>query len=316
MEHETAVYTNCLTKQYKNGVRALDGLSLEVEKGTVFSLLGKNGAGKSTLINILTTFLSPTSGEAVMFGKQLPKDAKEIRSRIACAAQNSSIDPYLSFMENMIFQSRLYHITKKEAQKRIQMLISVFELEPYLNYPIFSYSGGIKRRLDLALSLIPNPQILFLDEPTAGMDLQSRMALWDMIRKIRSDLGTTIFLTTHYLEEADQLSDQICIIRDGKSVIQGSPWELKTYIRQNTLKIRFFDSALAAQWKSRLTGLLAPSQVQVLNNAVLVSSTDHEADMEKAGNFLFQNHVPFLGIGIEAPALEDVFLRLTEGEMR
>ncbi|MBS6642459.1 MAG: ABC transporter ATP-binding protein [Clostridiaceae bacterium] len=315
MEHETAVYTDRLVKQYKNGVRALDGLSLEVKKGTVFSLLGKNGAGKSTLINILTTFLSPTSGEVVMFGKHLPEDAKEVRSRIACVAQNISIDPYLSFMENMIFQSRLYRIPKNEAQKRIQMLISVFELDPYLNYPVFSYSGGIKRRLDLALSLIPNPQILFLDEPTAGMDLQSRMALWDMIRKIRNDLGTTIFLTTHYLEEADQLSDRICIIRDGKSVIQGSPWELKTYLRQNTLKIRFPGISQSEQWKSRLSLLMAPGQVQIHNNEILISSSDLNADMEKAGLFLFRNHIPFLGIGIEEPALEDVFLRLTEGEI-
>lgn len=311
MKHDTAVYANRLVKQYKNGVLALDGLALEVEKGTIFSLLGKNGAGKSTLIKILTTFLSPTSGDAALLGKSLPEHAKEIRPQIACAAQHISIDPYLSFMDNMIFQSRMYKIPKEDAKERIHMLTAAFELDSYLNYPVSTYSGGIKRRLDLALSLISNPQILFLDEPTAGMDPSSRIALWNMIQKIRAEFKTTVFLTTHYLEEADQLSDRICIIRDGKSVIQGTPFELKTYLRQNLLKIRFSDNGQACRCKTALSELLAPDRIQLQNNTLLLDSSDCKSDLEKAGRFLLDHRIPFLGIEIAQPTLEDVFLRLT-----
>ena len=201
-----------LTKQYHNGVQALNGLSLTVEEGEIFSLLGQNGSSKSTLINILTTYLLPTSGKAVLFGKDVGTEASAIRPQIACVAQRTSIDPYLSLQENMLFQSRLHKIPKAEAEARMKILIAAFGLERYLNYPVNSYSGGVRRRLDIALNMMSDPKILFLDEPTVGMDLQSRQAMHTMMKKIRRDFGTTIFLTTHYLEEADSLSDRICII--------------------------------------------------------------------------------------------------------
>ncbi|MFT3982901.1 MAG: ATP-binding cassette domain-containing protein [Lachnospiraceae bacterium] len=231
-----AIYVKDLVKRYKNGVQALDGLTLTVKEGEIFSLLGPNGAGKSTLIHVLTTYLRPTSGFVTMFGKDISREAAEIRSKISCVAQRTSIDTYLSLTENMTFQSKLYQVPRAEAAKRMEMLISCFGLEDYLKYPVSCYSGGVKRRLDIALSLISNPKVLFLDEPTVGMDIGSRRAMWDMVKKIRTDFGTTIFLTTHYLEEADELSDTICIMKNGKEVIQDSPNALREYLRQDTLK--------------------------------------------------------------------------------
>lgn len=198
-----AIQVDHVVKRYKNGVQALNGLSLSVKEGEIFSLLGQNGAGKSTLIRILTTYLCPTAGEIEMMGKDIKKDAAVIRSQIACVAQQTSIDTYLSLEENMMFQSRLYKIPKAEARQRMERLISDFGLSQYRKYPVSSYSGGVKRRLDIALNMMVNPKILFLDEPTVGMDIQSRIAMWDMMKKIRDGFGTTIFLTTHYLEEAD-----------------------------------------------------------------------------------------------------------------
>ncbi len=218
-----AIYVKNLVKKYKNGVQALDGLTLTVKEGEIFSLLGPNGAGKSTLIHVLTTYLCPTSGFVTLFGKDISREAAEIRLMISCVAQKTSIDTYLSLKENMIFQSKLYRVPGAEAAKRMEMLIFNFGLEDYLKYPVSSYSGGVKRRLDIALNLMSNPKVLFLDEPTVGMDIGSRKAMWNMVKKIRNDFGTTIFLTTHYLEEADELSDTICIMKNGKEVIQGSP---------------------------------------------------------------------------------------------
>lgn len=230
------IIVNNLTKQYKYGTEVLNGLSLTVRHGEVFSLLGQNGAGKSTLINVLTTYLRPTSGNVTVFGKDIYHQAAEIRPQIACVAQCTSIDSHLSLTENMLFQSKLYKVPKSEAVQRMEGLISCFELEQYLNHPVSSYSGGVKRRLDIALNLMSNPKVLFLDEPTVGMDIGSRIAMWNMMKKIKNEYGTTIFLTTHYLEEADQLSDTICIMKNGKEMIQGSPNELKAHLKKNTLE--------------------------------------------------------------------------------
>lgn len=235
-----AIQIENVIKEYKNGVQALSGLNLSVKQGELFSLLGQNGAGKSTLIRILTTYLKPTSGNIMMFGKDIEKEAAAIRAEIACVSQQTSIDTYLSLEENMLFQSRLYKIPKAEALDRMEKLITAFGLQQYRKYPVSSYSGGVKRRLDIALNMMTNPKLLFLDEPTVGMDIQSRQLMWEMISQIRNNFGTTVFLTTHYLEEADNLSDTICIMKEGKEVIQGTPLELRAYLRQDTVQNSIF----------------------------------------------------------------------------
>ncbi|MCB2311867.1 ABC transporter ATP-binding protein [Clostridium tagluense] len=173
-----AIEIDKLVKEYKNGVRALDDLSLKVKRGEIFSLLGPNGAGKSSLINILTTYYKPTSGNVTMLGKDLCKNPDWIRTQIACVAQHISIDAHLSLMENMMFQSRLYKVDAQVAKERINSLIDSFKLDQYMKYPTSSYSGGVKRRLDIAMNMVSMPKILFLDEPTVGMDAQSRKTMW------------------------------------------------------------------------------------------------------------------------------------------
>ena len=272
-----AIEVQNTVKKYKNGVQALNGLNISVKTGEIYSLLGQNGAGKSTLIKILTTYLKPTSGKVTIFGKDIDKQAAEVRSQIACVAQQISIDTHLSLEENMMFQSRIYKIPKADAKKKMETLIADFGLEQYRKHPVSSYSGGVKRRLDIALNMMSNPKILFLDEPTVGMDIQSRMSMWKMMKKIRDDFGTTIFLTTHYLEEADHLSDTVCIMKDGKDVIQGTPSELRSFIRQESLQVQFATKSEAQKY-------LLP---------------------------LKEQHIPCNGVQIVQPTLEDVFLRLT-----
>lgn len=306
-----AIQIKNVVKKYKNGVQALSGLNLTVKQGELFSLLGQNGAGKSTLIRILTTYLKPTSGHIMMFGKDIEKEATTIRTEIACVSQQTSIDTYLSLEENMIFQSRLYKIPKSEAFDRMEKLIVAFGLEQYRKYPVSSYSGGVKRRLDIALNMMAKPKLLFLDEPTVGMDIQSRRLMWEMINKIRTDFGTTVFLTTHYLEEADNLSDTICIMKDGKEVIQGTPLELRTYLRQDTLQIYFPNVSVLKQYFPQLQKHFYEQEIYVRNAVLVIHTHDSKNDMEKAVCFLLQKSIPFTGIEITQPTLEDVFLRLT-----
>lgn len=306
-----AIQAQNAVKQYKNGIQGLNGLNLFVREGEIFSLLGQNGAGKSTLIKILTTYLKPTSGKVLMFGKDICNESEEVRSEIACVAQQTSIDTHLSLAENMIFQSRLYKIPREEAKAKMEILIADFDLEQYRKYPVSSYSGGVKRRLDIALNMMPHPKVLFLDEPTVGMDIQSRMAMWQMIKKIQNDFGTTIFLTTHYLEEADHLSDTVCIIKNGKEVIQGTPFELRSYIRQDTLQVQFSTNTEAKQCLSNLKKLFSEKDMFAKGAAVIINTHDSRSDIEKAAHLLLEQNISFTGIVLLQPTLEDVFLRLT-----
>lgn len=306
-----AIVVENLTKQYRNGVQALNGLSLTVGEGEIFSLLGQNGSGKSTLINILTTYLLPTSGRAVLFGKDVKREASSIRSKIACVAQKTSIDSYLSLGENMMFQSRLHKVPKPEAEQRMKTLIAAFGLERYLDYPVNSYSGGIRRRLDIALNMMSNPKILFLDEPTVGMDIQSRQAMQEMMRKIRRDFGTTIFLTTHYLEEADSLSDRICIIQDGKEAAQGRPKDLRKYLNQNLLKVSFEDSISAKAAMICLPEIFSADTVRWKENAAQFPVEDRQQALAQVAEALLDRKLRFTGVEIVEPSIEEVFIHLT-----
>lgn len=309
-----AIQAENIIKQYKNGVQALSGLSLSVKAGEIFSLLGENGAGKSTLIRILTTYLRPTSGAVTMFEKNIYTDAAWIRTKIACVAQQTSIDTHLSLEENMLFQSRLHKIPKADAAKQMEKLISDFGLGRYRKYPVSSYSGGVKRRLDIALNMMSRPQILFLDEPTVGMDIQSRNSMWEMVKQIRDDFQTTIFLTTHYLEEADSLSNSICIMKDGKAVKQGTPAELRSLLRENTIRLQFNTSEQATEYIQVLEKFIPRKELLIRNSVIAVHSHDVQADMECIMSCLLEHRVPFQSIESSQPTLEDVFLRLTQNE--
>lgn len=306
-----AIEIDKLSKQYKNGVKALDNLSLKVNSGEIFCLLGPNGAGKSSLINILTTYYKPTCGNVTVLGKDLCKEASWIRTQIACAAQHVSIDEHLSLMENMMFQSRLHKVEPKAAKERINYLINSFELSGYLKYPTVSYSGGIKRRLDIAMNMISMPKILFLDEPTVGMDVESRKAMWEMMLKIRDEYETTIFLTTHYLEEADKLSDTICIMKDGKELVQGTPASLRGYIRQNILRIAFPSADEIKKYKDSIDNMELIKFSNVRDNSIFLVVDDSRAAFTTVNKWLLDNNIKFHAIEIVEPSMEDVFLALT-----
>lgn len=308
-----AIEVSRLTKKYKNGVAALDNLNIKVKSGEIFSLLGPNGAGKSSLINILNTRYRPTSGEVFVLGKNICSESSFVRRHIACTSQNVTIDEHLSLMDNMLFQSRLYKVEKSAAKERIDSLIQSFDLSGYLKYPVASYSGGIKRRLDIAMNMVSRPEILFLDEPTVGMDIISRKAMWMIVRKIRDDFGTTVFLTTHYLEEADELSDTICIMKDGHEIVQESPLSLRNIIKQNMIRIGFCDSLEASKYNEELKKSGIVSSAYIRGNSLLLNADKKHNTFKSVDRWLLEREAPFNAIEIIEPSMEDIFLKLTEG---
>ncbi len=303
-----AVDAKKVVKKYSNGVIALDGLDLEVKRGEIFSLLGPNGAGKSSLINILTTFYKPTSGRVSILGRDLCAEPGFVRSHIACVAQNVSIDNHLSLIENMIFQSRLYKVDTQTASQRIKSLIESFELEQYMKYPVASYSGGIKRRLDIAMNMVSHPDILFLDEPTVGMDVESRKSMWNMLFKIKKEYGTTILLTTHYIEEADQLSDTVCIMKKGRVLVQGTAEELRKFTRQNLIRVIFSKPDEAKKYAAEFEKMNFVNFCDRNRNTVTITTNDAGRDFKSINRHLLTGNAEFDSLEIVNPSLEDIFM--------
>jgi ABC-2 type transport system ATP-binding protein len=229
-----AVEADALVKRYdgrNGGIEAVRGVDLRVETGEVFGFLGPNGAGKSTTVKMLTTLLSITSGSARVAGVDVASEPDEVRRRIGVALQEAGLDPRQTGRELLVLQARLFGLSPGEASERAASLLALVELEDAADRSIKGYSGGMKRRLDLASALVHEPEVLFLDEPTTGLDPASRLTVWDEVRRINAR-GTTVFLTTQYLEEADQLCDRLAIIDDGRIVREGTPSRLKTELRE------------------------------------------------------------------------------------
>ena len=223
---------------------AVDGISLAVSKGEVFGFLGPNGAGKSTAVRMLTTLLKPTSGEAWVAGHNVVSNAGNVREKIGVALQDAAIDPLMTGNELLRLQSVLHGIPKRKARIRCGELLERVGLTAAGDRRVGTYSGGMRRRLDLALSLVHEPEVLFLDEPTTGLDPTSRLALWEEVRNLNQEIGTTVFLTTQYLEEADQLAQRIAIIDEGKIVREGTPTMLKAQVGAPTLRVDVWDKDL------------------------------------------------------------------------
>jgi ABC-2 type transport system ATP-binding protein len=222
-----SIETKSLSKSFGD-VKAVDDISFYVESGEIFGFLGPNGAGKSTTMMILTTLLKPTSGHALVSGFDVRRNPKQVREKIGYVQQETTVDEYLTGRENLLLQARLNHIPKDQIDSRIDEVLELIELSDKQNEPVVTYSGGMRKRLDIAGGLLHRPKVLFLDEPTVGLDIQTRRKIWEYIKKIHEEFEMTIFLTTHYMEEADQLCDRIGIIDGGKIQIIDSPQNMKS----------------------------------------------------------------------------------------
>ncbi|MCW2134951.1 ATP-binding cassette domain-containing protein [Arthrobacter sp. VKM Ac-2550] len=310
----TIIEARGLTKIYKTktgAVHALDGLDLSVPRGTVKSLLGPNGAGKTTAVKVLTTLIKPDRGTAHIDGIDVAAAPKEVRRIIGVAGQYAAVDENLTGFENLEMVGRLYHLGAKTARRRAQELIDQFELTEAGNRPVKGFSGGMRRRIDLAGALVINPKILFLDEPTTGLDPRSRLALWGVIKNLVAE-GTTLLLTTQYLEEADQLSDDIAVIDGGRVIAEGTADELKAQIGGHRVVVTLVDEADAGT----AVGILArhgegEAQVSGDGRVVEVPVTDGPRALQYVLADLGEAKIQLHDAGMRRPTLDDVFLKLT-----
>src|SRR5438128_646552 len=236
MERPNTIEVEQLVREFKKGPRAVDGIDLRVEPGEIYGFLGPNGAGKSTTVMMLTTLLPPTAGTAHVAGFDVVKEGPQVRKAIGAALQEAALDPFLTGRDHLRLQTTLHGITGEERGQRIDELLHRVGLSEAADRKVNGYSGGMKRRLDLALALVHRPRILFLDEPTTGLDIQSRTALWAEVGRLAKDEGVTVFLTTQYLEEADVLADRVGIIDHGRLVAEGTLEELKAEIAASTVE--------------------------------------------------------------------------------
>ncbi len=297
--------------EYRRGIQVLNNITLHVKSGEIFTLLGPNGAGKTTLIKILSTLLLPTKGDILIDNKDIFRETHNIRKNISCVSQSTSIDDFLTVKENMIFQARLYRINEKEIDSRINQLLELLELNKYIDYPISTLSGGIRRRVDIAVNMVSYPKILFLDEPTTGMDISSRNKLWNGIKKMREEFNTTIILTTHYLEEAEKLSDTICIINDGEIVSQGSVDDLKSIFDRKKILLYLLDED-----EEILRILGNKYDVKHEKGIVEIVSKTPEIDIIEISKLICNKGCSFSSISIRDYSLEDVFLFYIKEEVK
>jgi len=311
------ITVNNLVMVYADGTKAVDDISFSVKEGEFFGFLGPNGAGKSTTIKILTTLLKKTSGSVTVAGLDLDKNAKEIRKLIGVQSQDTAVDGDLTGIENLMLQGHLQQISGTELRKRASELLKLVEIEKVANKRARNYSGGMKKRLDLATALVHRPKLLFLDEPTTGLDPQSRAAIWAYLAKLNKEESTTIFLTTQYMEEADKLCRQLEIIDVGKIVAQGSPAELKQQVGADSIRLSL-ENCVRDKLKAKelirtlvgVTDVLDSEEcltVYAKNAGLLI------ADIVRAFD---SSNIRLASVSFSSPTLDDVFLKHTGKRIR
>jgi ABC-2 type transport system ATP-binding protein len=304
-----SVIAQHLTKTYRNGeVRALDDLSLDVEEGTVLGVLGPNGAGKTTTVRILATLLKPDSGSATVAGIDVVKHPDKVRELIGLSGQYAAVDETLTGWDNLVMFGRLYHLGKTASIKRAEELLERFSLTDSARRPIKTYSGGMRRRLDLAASLIVQPKVLFLDEPTTGLDPRGRQEMWEVIQELVKG-GVTLLLTTQYLEEADQLADEIAVIDHGKVIARGTSDALKKQVGGERLEITVenVDIAKTQEIVARISSSAIHTDIRTISAPVTTGSIA----LMDALRSLDEAKIHPLDIALKRPSLDDVFLSLT-----
>ena len=308
----TAIFAEGLTKHFAADIHAVDGIDLSIGEGMIFGFLGANGSGKTTTVRMLTTLLRPTAGRAEVLGLDVARSPGQVRQRIGVALQEAGLDDMQTGRELLLLQARLYRVPNADLATRVSRLLEIVDLADTADRRIKTYSGGMKRRLDLAAALVHRPKVVFLDEPTSGLDPISREAIWRYVRELNKDEGVTFFLTTQYLEEADRLADDVAIMDAGKIVSQGSPTELKASIGTDvvTLRIEGGDDELqrAQQAVRRLEGA---DDVRIVDDAVIVYVREGSAAIAKLVLLLDEASLVAREVTLARPTLDDVFLQKT-----
>ena len=304
-----AIETTALTKHF-GATRAVDGIDLRVERGAVYGLLGPNGAGKTTTIRVLSTLLRPDGGSARVLGHDVITEAAVVRSKVSLTGQFASVDEDLTGHENLVLVSRLFGYGWKAARARADELLAAFDLSEASSKQVLAYSGGMRRRLDIAASLVVTPELLFLDEPTTGLDPRSRNQVWDIVRTIAAD-GTTVLLTTQYLEEADRLADRLAVIDHGRLIAEGTSRELKASVGSNTLHVRLEDAARLAEAEQILRCALGDGVHNSTDAHTLTARIDGNDRVPAALAALASAGVGITELTLGQPSLDDVFFALT-----
>jgi ABC-2 type transport system ATP-binding protein len=306
---DNGIEAHGLVREFKGGIRAVDGIDFEVSPGEIYGFLGPNGAGKSTTVHMLTTLLPATAGSARVAGHDVATEGALVRDSIGAALQEAALDPQLSANEHIRLQGALHGMSKQERTRRGEELLERVGLTEAAGRKVAGYSGGMKRRLDLALALLHRPRVLFLDEPTTGLDIQSRTALWDEVAHLSRDEGVTVFLTTQYLEEADQLAERIGIIDRGKIAAEGTPAALKAEVGRPTVEVTPADQ----EERPRAAELLEPfgELVPGKPNAAAVRLSDGSEELANIIRVFDQGGVRVANLELHAPSLNDVFLEKT-----
>jgi len=302
--NETIIKVTSLEKSFKN-LNVLKGIDFTIAKGCIFALLGSNGAGKTTTVNLLSTLLKPDDGNATICGFDTVRQSDKVREHISLTGQYAAIDELLTGRENLCMIGALRHLPDKN--KRADELLESFHLIDAANRRVSTYSGGMRRRLDLAMSLLGNPSVIFLDEPTTGLDPQSRLSMWKIIKSL-ADSGTTVFLTTQYLEEAEQLADHIAILHDGIIVAEGTPDKLKEKLSQGTVELTFYDvSEMEKTYEIWEKYQINRNEEMLSINIITDGSVKQLADIF---NLINNAGISLSGFAQKSPTLEDVFLKL------
>jgi ABC-2 type transport system ATP-binding protein len=306
---DTAVAARALRRTFKGGIEAVRGIDLTVSRGEVFGFLGPNGAGKTTTVRMLCTLLAPTAGSATVAGLDVTRDAAAVRRRIGVALQEIGLDPVQTGRELLELQCGLYGITGQRARARARELLELVGLSDAADRRTKTYSGGMKRRLDLASALVHAPEVLFLDEPTTGLDPASRLTIWDEVRRINAG-GATVFLTTQYLEEADKLCDRLAIIDNGQIVAEGTPEQLKAEMGHDVVSVSVEGADVEAA-EQALAGLAGLERVLAEADAVALYVEDGASSIPEIVRRLERAQIRTGAISVARPSLDDVFLKAT-----